>query len=82
MSLLRYQSSSCHTGTGWQNVEFRTFQFVDEEGDNATIVETEQSRKSRRGNEKPLTKTEHMELLETANSTWEEGGNHPIQAKV
>ena len=63
-------------------MECRSFLFVDEDGDNATIVETERSKMLRKGNEKPLTKTERMELRETIKSTWEEGGQHPIQAKV
>ena len=64
------------------NVECRSYLFADEDGDNATIVETEISREARRGTEKPLTRTEQMELRETATNTWEEGGYHPIQAKV
>ncbi|KAK4692386.1 hypothetical protein P7C71_g4807, partial [Lecanoromycetidae sp. Uapishka_2] len=69
-------------GTGWANVEFRSYQFVDEKGDNASVVETKQSRELRRGTEKPLGKTERMELRETAKKTWEDGKFEPVQAKV
>lgn len=69
-------------GTGWANVEYRSFGFVDEQGDNASIQETHQSRELRRGTEKPLTRTERMELRETAKRTCEDGGYHPLQAKV
>ena len=68
-------------GTGWSNVEFRSFEFADEDGENASIVETHHSRESRRGTEKPLTQTELMELKETAKKTLEAGGYHPLQAK-
>ncbi|KAL6714531.1 hypothetical protein ACLMJK_007956 [Lecanora helva] len=69
-------------GTGWANVEYRSFEFVNEEGENASIVETSRSKERRRGSEKPLTQTERMELRETAKKTWEDGGYHPLQAKV
>ena len=70
------------SGTGWANVEYRSFMFADEDGDNATIVETQHSRDSRRGTEKPLTRTERMELRETAMKSRKEIGYQPIQAKV
>lgn len=63
-------------------MEYRSYQFLDEQGDNTSIVETEKSRESRRGTEKPLTEAERMELKETMKSTWEDGGHHPIEAKV
>lgn len=69
-------------GTGWANVEYRSYHFADEKGDIASIVETKQSRELRRGTEKPLGKAERMELRETASKTWENGGFEPIQAKV
>jgi len=69
-------------GTGWANVEYRSYQFPDEKGENASIVETIQSRELRRGTEKPLGKTERMELRETAKKTWEDSGLEPIQAKA
>lgn len=46
------------------------------------MVETKQSRELRKGKEKPLTKTERMELRETVKSTREDGGHHPLEAKV
>ena len=69
-------------GTGWANVECRSFEFAVEGGENASIVETHRSRESRRGTEKPLSQTERMELREIAKKTWEDGGCHPLQAKV
>lgn len=47
-------------GTGWNNTEFRSYTFVEEEGENATIVETEKS-KARRAVH-PLGETEKMEF--------------------
>ena len=69
-------------GTGWANVEFRSYHFAEEQGDNASIIETDHSRTLRRGTEIPLTQTEQLELRETAKKTWEDGGYHPIEAKV
>lgn len=68
-------------GTGWKNVEYRSYKFADEDDENASLVETKQSRESRRGSEIPLTKEERMNLRETAKKTWQEGGDlHPVQA--
>ncbi|KAL9131648.1 MAG: hypothetical protein Q9217_000459 [Psora testacea] len=69
-------------GTGWSNVEYRTFQFADGEDDNASITETAQSLAARRGTEKPLTQTERMELRETVEKSCEADEVHPLQAKV
>ncbi|KAL9637642.1 MAG: hypothetical protein Q9164_002075 [Protoblastenia rupestris] len=69
-------------GTGWANVEYRTYQFTNEESDDASLAETAHSKEARRGTEKPLTKTEQMELKETAQKTWEAGKVHPLQAKA
>lgn len=63
-------------------MEFRSYRFADDKGDNASVIETKQSRDLRQGTEIPLTKTERMELRETAKSTWEDGAHHPIEAKV
>ena len=57
---------------------------MDDDSENASLVETTHSRESRRGTEIPLTKEERMNLLETARKT-ENSKSHPvhtIQAKV
>ncbi|KZF21160.1 putative phosphoglycerate mutase [Xylona heveae TC161] len=59
-------------GTGWKNCEFRTYEFVDEEGDNASLKETAESRERRRGAEQPLTETEKTQLEVTQQRTAEE----------
>ena len=69
-------------GTGWNNVEYRSYQFTDDDGDDASMVETSHSRRARQGTEKPLTQTERMELRETAKKSWEAGEYQPLQAKV
>ncbi|EAW11318.1 uncharacterized protein ACLA_090110 [Aspergillus clavatus NRRL 1] len=62
-----------HKGTGWHNTEFRTFVFTEEthlddlegyplEGDNATIVETPESR-ARRGKDGPALDRERQRIL-------------------
>ncbi|KAL8766433.1 MAG: hypothetical protein Q9209_006809 [Squamulea sp. 1 TL-2023] len=61
-------------GTGWENTEFRSYRFVAEDDDSASIEEMTES-KQRRGNEdKPLTKEEKMQLRETATKKWEAQG--------
>ncbi|KAI9887703.1 MAG: hypothetical protein M1823_000452 [Watsoniomyces obsoletus] len=65
-----WADSNKFPGTGWANTEFRSYRFEDaapgqQQDDNASLVETEESRQRRRGTEKPLTNTEKMELRET-----------------
>ncbi|MCJ1446563.1 MAG: hypothetical protein MMC23_007068 [Stictis urceolatum] len=55
-------------GTGWLNTEFRSYEFVSEAGDNASIVETKESRKARVGKEVPLTETEQLAVARTKSS--------------
>ena len=66
-------------GTGWKNVEYRSYIFADGHGENASLVETKYSKESRRGSEIPLTKEERMNLRETAKKTGD-GDVHPVQA--
>ena len=80
--VLKFNIDSISVGTGWANVEFRSFRFCEENGDSTSLIETQESRNLRRGTEKPLTGTECMELRETAKKTKEDGGFHPLQAKV
>ncbi|KAI4197364.1 MAG: hypothetical protein LQ346_003017 [Caloplaca aetnensis] len=61
-------------GTGWENTEFRSYRFVDEDGGNASLVETEESRTRRNDESKPLTKAEKTQLRETATKNWEAQG--------
>ncbi|KAL8638618.1 MAG: hypothetical protein Q9226_008977 [Calogaya cf. arnoldii] len=53
-------------GTGWENTEFRSYRFVDEDNENASIEETAESRQRRGNQDKPLTKEEKTQLRETA----------------
>ncbi|KAL8650630.1 MAG: hypothetical protein Q9210_003716 [Variospora velana] len=52
-----------YTGTGWENVECRSYRFAKGDGENASLEETEESRQRR--SEKPLTKEEKTQLRET-----------------
>lgn len=53
-------------GTGWANTEFRSYVFLEEEeGGNATIVETEESKARRVAH--PLGQTELAEFGQIAN---------------
>ncbi|SLM41064.1 Histidine phosphatase superfamily, clade-1 [Lasallia pustulata] len=68
-------------GTGWANTEYRSYTFKDEKDDNASLVETTESRERRKGTEKPLSQTEQMELEATQNKKGENGG-FQLQCKV
>ena len=64
-------------GTGWANCEFRSYAFDDstpESIDNATLIETPESRQRRKGREIPLTEAEQTNLMEAAQRTWKEAG--------
>ncbi|KAI9787844.1 MAG: hypothetical protein M1816_007411 [Peltula sp. TS41687] len=58
-------------GTGWENTEFRSYQFMDEGGDNASLAETQESSQRRRGTEKPLTNDEQLQLRVATEKAWE-----------
>ncbi|KAF6240025.1 hypothetical protein HO173_001635 [Letharia columbiana] len=66
-------------GTGWKNVELRSYEFANEDGENASLVETKGSRESRRGSEVPLTKEERLNLRATAKKI-KDGDLYPVQA--
>ncbi len=75
-----WADSNKFPGTGWANTEFRSYRFKDpqdpQNDDNASLVETNESRHRRRGTEKPLTDTEKMELRETTEKSWETEGHN------
>ncbi|KAK8044583.1 hypothetical protein PG993_004607 [Apiospora rasikravindrae] len=54
------------SGTGWSNTEFRSYEFSDSsyEDPNASLKETQTSRRERRGSAIPLTETEQFQLQE------------------
>lgn len=58
-------------GTGWENAEYRTYEFSNPEDDSTTLKETMQSRQRRSGTEKPLTQTEQMQLRHSTEKEWE-----------
>lgn len=74
-----------HTGTGWVNTEYRTYTFSDEthdvdlegnslDGDNASIVETIESR-TRRGKEGPTPDREQQKsLYKLGTQGWDDQG--------
>ncbi|KAL8783781.1 MAG: hypothetical protein Q9213_004397 [Squamulea squamosa] len=61
-------------GTGWENTEFRSYRFVAEDDESASIEETAESKQRRGNKDKPLTKEEKMQLRETATKKWEAQG--------
>lgn len=54
------------TGTGWDNTEFRSYRFVndDSSNDDDALDETPESRQRRKGSEKPLADAEEAKLNE------------------
>ncbi|KAI9709408.1 MAG: hypothetical protein M1812_007685 [Candelaria pacifica] len=69
-----WTGSTKFQGTGWENTEFRTYTFSSSEDDNASLIETDESRERRIGDEKPLSKEEQTQLKETTSETWKENG--------
>jgi len=61
-------------GTGWANTEFRSYTFDPTRIPTASLVETEESRTRRRGNEKPLSTAEQRNLKASADKEWEKMG--------
>ncbi|KAL9041242.1 MAG: hypothetical protein Q9214_004176 [Letrouitia sp. 1 TL-2023] len=69
-----WTESGKFSGTGWENTEFRTYHFLNDNSGDASMTETTGSKKSRRGSERSLTKKERIELRETAKKNWEQHG--------
>lgn len=67
-------------GTGWDNTEWRSYEFVNPDGDDeeASIRETEESWRRRRGGAKPLGETEQQQaraaVIEAMRAAWLETG--------
>ncbi|KAI9806389.1 MAG: hypothetical protein M1826_004658 [Phylliscum demangeonii] len=53
-------------GTGWQNMELRTYRFAQEEGEDDYILETEESKNGRQTNNKAPSKPEEYQSREVA----------------
>lgn len=60
-------------GTGWRNYEFRSFTFGEVEDEGASLVELQESR-GRRSGENLLSRDEHRALREFAQGEWVKGG--------
>ncbi|KAI9779772.1 MAG: hypothetical protein M1816_003351 [Peltula sp. TS41687] len=58
-------------GTGWGKTEFRSYQFTDDGGDNASLAETQESSQRRRGTETPLSNDEQLQLPVATEKAWE-----------
>jgi broad specificity phosphatase PhoE len=72
-SIGKYRRLIADIGTGWANVEFRSYEFVDE-GDNASMTEMGTSRKRRSGGDRSLLRNEQLQLREAAYQEWEKNG--------
>lgn len=72
--LFPFAYGPCYIGTGWENVEFRSYRFVDGDDENASMKETEESKQRRGYEDKPLTKEERVQLRRTTTKSWEELG--------
>ncbi|KAF2098278.1 phosphoglycerate mutase family protein [Rhizodiscina lignyota] len=77
-----------YPGTGWANTEYRAYTYDLKSGSNASILETSESRRRRRGDEKPLTEAEQRNLKMSATKAWEDVGyvkaepTYSIQSKL
>jgi broad specificity phosphatase PhoE len=71
-----WEGNEKFTGTGWANVEFRSYEFMDPSfaDPGASLVETKESRLSRSGKEQPLGADEQRELKAAAEREWRESG--------
>lgn len=65
------------TGTGWNNTEYRSYEFADETGAdlNASLRELPESVRRRKGSEIPYTETEKREMR----AAYEAILNHDIE---
>lgn len=61
-------------GTGWANTEFRSYTIDPSSGEKASLVETEESRRRRKSEEKPLSEAEQRNLKQSAMKEWEQAG--------
>lgn len=63
------------TGTGWENTEYRSYEFVGEsQWEKASLREIGESRERRRGSETGLTVDEQRELRASSEREWSERG--------
>lgn len=63
------------TASAWENCDFRTYQFVESSDDDATMLETDESRRARGvADQKVPTKEEQQTLYLQAMQTWEDRG--------
>ncbi|KAL8871722.1 MAG: hypothetical protein Q9174_002511 [Haloplaca sp. 1 TL-2023] len=74
-------SSKCY-GTGWENCEFRSYRFVEGDDEHASMEETLESIRRRKGTETPLSKDEKARLRENTTKSWEEMGFEKASSKV
>ena len=79
---MRFWADEMGTGTGWVNCEYRSYTFKNEAGDNASIVETEDSKKLRKGKKVPLTETEELQLKRTVSHGKGADGAYSFVSKV
>ncbi|CAK7199118.1 hypothetical protein SEUCBS139899_001790 [Sporothrix eucalyptigena] len=57
-----YEGVDPGRGTGWKNTEWRSFQFVSADDENASLKETAESKERRAGKSEGLTQQEQIEL--------------------
>lgn len=71
-----WEGNEKFTGTGWANTEVRSYEFVDAGmGDEAaSLVETRESRRARRGSERGLSGDEQRQLRASAEREWAQSG--------
>ncbi|KAL1966934.1 hypothetical protein VTN77DRAFT_3678 [Rasamsonia byssochlamydoides] len=83
-----WEDSSLYQGTGWLNTEYRTYQFSDSidtedlegnpvDGDNATLIETAESRQRRRKSPVPPSREQQRVFYKQGLEGWDSQGLLP-----
>ena len=61
-------------GTGWANCEYRSYRFKEEDDEDASLVETEDSKEMRRKADKPRVEMDRAQFTDAAIREWEKKG--------
>ncbi|OJJ85431.1 uncharacterized protein ASPGLDRAFT_65451 [Aspergillus glaucus CBS 516.65] len=69
-----WEDGSVYTGTGWANMEYRTYGCTEEDGDNSTLMETDTSCQSRGKLGLRPTREQQRELFDSSRKQWDRNG--------
>ncbi|ODM19372.1 hypothetical protein SI65_05990 [Aspergillus cristatus] len=69
-----WEDGSVYAGTGWANMEYRSYRYTEEDGNNSTLVETDASRQSRGKFGSRPTRERQKELYDLCRKQWDRDG--------